>query len=179
MKAKGLLAALAMVGLLTAGGNAMAKNMDGHFGVGVNQSLNASVTGIGLNYWIGNIKAGIIAGVNYFKPDSGDGQMQVRLALQGLYAVARATNANLNVGLRFNLGMNSKVAPDTTGFGFEIPIEAEYFLSDHFSILGHAGLAIDIIGKDGSPLMPGAGKGLNIGFGSAGFSGGVGFNFWF
>ena len=162
---------------------AHAKDMRGKFGVGLNQSLTSGVTGIGLNYWIGNLKVGGIFGMNFFFPDGGgDVESTVLIGLQGLYAIARADDANLNFGLRFNMGIADPGAADTVfGVQFDIPLEGEYFLSEHFSLYGHVGLTMTIIGDDPNPLEHNVvhAKGFNLGVGDGGFSGGAGFNFYF
>lgn len=166
---------------------ASAKDMNGKFGVGLSQSLTSGVTGLGLNYWIGNLKLGTIFGMNFFFPDTDDPknnnesdvQSTVVIALQALYAIARADDANLNFGLRFNMGIRDPGAADTIfGVQFDIPIEGEYFLSEHFSLYGHVGITLTIIGEDGNPLAAGN-QGFNLGIGDGGFSGGAGFNFYF
>jgi hypothetical protein len=177
---KKLAAALAVAALMTSATPAEAKDMSGKFGVGLNQSLTSGITGLGLNYWIGNLKLGGLLGMDFFFPDSGDSEYTIGLGIQALYAIARAEDVNLNFGLRVNLGIADPGAADTTvGVQFDIPLEAEYFLSDHFSFFGHVGLTLTIIGEDGNPLAPGSGQGVGFGVGRGGFSGGVGFNFYF
>lgn len=172
--------ALALTTTLALSAPATAKDMGGKFGVGLNQSLTGGVTGLGLNYWIGNLKLGGIFGMNFFFPDGQDTVSTVVIGLQGLYAIARADDVNLNFGLRFNMGINDPGAADTQfGVQFDIPLEAEYFLSEHFSLFGHVGLTMTIIGDDPNPLAPGVTKGFNLGVGQGGFSGGAGFNFYF
>lgn len=185
--------ALVITSMVGLSGPASAKDMNGKFGVGLSQSLTSSlpgngVTGIGLNYWIGNLKLGTIFGMNFYFPDAGDVRSTVLIAVQALYAIARADDVNLNFGLRFNMGIDAgaPATPPATGtadtlFGvqFDIPIEGEYFLSEHFSLYGHVGVTLTIIGTDGNPLMPGTPKGFNLGIGQGGFAGGAGFNFYF
>jgi hypothetical protein len=169
----------ALAALLLLGSTASAKDMGGRFGVGFAQNLTSNVTGLGINYWAGHLKIGGSLGFDLFSPKEGDMQSNLDFAIHALYAIARAQNVNLNAGVRFLLGFQDPGAGDSiTGFGFEIPLEVEYFFDDHFAITGHVGLAINIIGEDGSPLS-GRGEGFEIGFGQGGFSGGVGFNMYF
>lgn len=174
--------ALLILGL--GAGAASAKDMGGKFGIGLNQSLTGGSTGLAANYWIGNFKLGAILGFDIFSPnaDGADPATNLDFGVQGLFAIARANNVNLNTGLRFTLGfVDTGVAnADTqTSFGFEIPLEAEYFFDDHFSILGHVGLVINIIPEEGDAFGSGLTDGIQFGFGTGGFSGGVGFNFYF
>ncbi|NUN14515.1 MAG: hypothetical protein HUU55_12875 [Myxococcales bacterium] len=170
-----LFACLMVLALVT---SAQAKDMDGKFGVGYSQSLTGGASGLGLNYWAGDLKIGAILGIDFFSPDGGDSETNLKLGLQGLYAIARSNDANLNFGLRVNIGVAS-AAETAFGLQFDLPLEGEYFLSDHFSLYGHVGLTVTIVGEDGNPLAPGKGKGFGIGVGDGGFSGGAGFNFYF
>ena len=184
---KKLASALFLCVLLATSGPALAKDMGGKFGVGFNQSLTSGVSGLAFNYWAGNLKLGGLVGMNFFFPDTGDTVTAVQLGIQALYALARSTDANLNFGLRVNLGIADAGSPPvgapdpgtTVGVQFDIPVEGEYFLSDHFSFYGHVGLTLTIVGSDGNPLSPGAQKGVGFGVGQGGFSGGAGFNFYF
>lgn len=171
--------ALIATALLLTAGTASAKDVDGKFGVGFSQSISGT-SGLGLNYWVGNFKIGGGLGVDMFLPKDGDGTTNLGFHLHGLYAIARAQNVNLNLGLRVNLWYADPGAADSiTTFGVEIPIEVEYWFDDHFSITGHTGIIFDIIGDKGDASGKGRGEGSAIGIGNGDFSGGVGFNFYF
>lgn len=158
-----------VLGLLMLTGNATAVDTDGKFGIGANASLSAmGVSGVGLNYWVGDLKIGAITGFMMTSPSEGDGETKVDLALHALYSVARSKEANLNTGVRLNLV--DLVGPEGTDMtmGFEVPIEAEFWVTEHVSVTAHVGLAIDMP-KDN----------MIISFGGPAFNGGAGFNFYF
>ena len=151
------------------GSTALAVDTDGKFGIGANASLSDSgVSGLGLNYWVGHLKVGVITGFEMQSPSEGDSTTKLDLGLQGLYAVARSKEANLNTGARLNF--IDLVGPEGSdmAFGFEVPIEAEYWVTNHVTITAHVGLSI-FMPKDNTIITLGA----------PGFNGGAGFNFYF
>jgi hypothetical protein len=93
----------------------------------------------------------------------------------------------LRTTLSIDLGINKK-ADAVAGTNFhveiELPLVAEYFLSDHFSICGQVGLVVNVIGPDGATVTPVTGKGASdakgfgIGLGN-GLEATGGFSFYF
>ena len=172
---KKVILALSLMGLLLVGQNALAVDTDGKFGIGGNASLSQQgVTGLGLNYWVGHLKVGAITGFSMVSPSEGDSTTNMSVALHGLYAVARSKEANLNTGLRINMrdliasgGAEGAAEQDMT-LGFEVPIEAEFWVTEHVTITAHVGLSIDM------PTDT-----TIISLGGPGFNGGAGFNFYF
>jgi len=166
---KKVILAFSLMSFLLVGQSALAVDTDGKFGIGGNASLSeAGVTGLGLNYWVGHLKVGAITGFNMISPSEGDSETRMSLAIHGLYAVARSKEANLNTGLRINL--KDLMAPEGTdmALGFEVPIEAEFWVTEHVTITAHVGLSIDM--PEDTTVVT---------FGGPGFNGGAGFNFYF
>ena len=160
---------LAVAFFLVLGGNALAVDTDGKFGVGGNASLSESgVSGLGLNYWVGHLKVGVITGFEMQSPAEGDSTTKLDLAVHGLYAVSRSKDANLNTGVRINLIDLVGAKGTETTFGLEVPIEAEFWVTNHVTITAHAGLSI-YMPEDNTVIRLGA----------PGFNGGAGFNFYF
>jgi hypothetical protein len=159
-----------------------ARDMDGKLGIGYGQGLSQTgVSGLAIEYWVGYVKIGALVGFDMWVPDQGEGTTEVKAAVHVLYAVARARNANLNIGIRGNAGFQLFGDEEATGFGIELPIEAEYWLAEHVSLTGHVGLTIDLLDGEANPLLAEstAGEGIRLGLGAAGFAGGVGFRFYF
>ena len=84
---------------------------------------------------------------------------QVRFALGFLYRIGDASKASLAIGLRpwasyllttWSVFYRpdgqapSQVENSCWRFGAEIPLHGEVFLNDHFSLVGHVGLTIDL-----------------------------------
>ena len=177
-RAKTIALAVATVFVL-ASTTASAKDMGGKFGVGYEQNLTGSAGGLNVQYWFGNLSLGMLLGLDYFKPDSGDSTMTFNLAPHVLYAVARSNEANLNMGIRLPIGIMDPGAGDTQfGLQIELPIVGEYFFSDHFAIFGQVGLVFELPVGDQN-VLSGRAKGFGVGIGGAAFSGGAGFNFYF
>lgn len=159
-----------------------ARDMDGKLAIGYGQGLSRSgVSGLAVDYWIGYVKVGALVGFDMWLPDEGDGTTEVKAAMHVLYAVARARHANLNIGIRGNGGFEVFGDDQATGFGIELPIEAEYWVTEHVSLTGHVGLTIDLLDGKSNPLLDEVepGEGVRLSLGATGFAGGVGFRFYF
>lgn len=176
--------------LMLLSGTAMAKDLNGKFGLGYNQYLGGA-QGLAVKYWIGDIGINAAIGLDFVKPDSGDSSMGFDFALGGVYNFARSDQANLGVGLIVDLGFKNKQAmgggDSSFQFNFEIPLAFEYFFSDHFAVNLATGLVIAYIPKNGSTLSAknatgvgaGAPKDLGIHFGAGSLFGTAGFTFYF
>ena len=150
-------------------GTAHAVDTDGKFGVGGLTSLGSEgVSGLSLNYWVGGLKTGIIAGIRHIRPKEGDNETNLNLAFQGLYSLSRTKRANFNTGLRIVLKGLVTPTGEEMEPGLEIPLEAEFWVTEHVSVLANAGLGI-YFPKDrtvveiGSPRMA-VGAGFNFYF---------------
>ena len=160
---------LTAVLVLLGGTNAYGVDTDGKFGVGGNASLSEyGVSGLGLNYWVGHLKAGLIAGFEMTSPSEGDSTTKLDIAFHGLYALARSKRANLASGIRVNLIDLVGATGTETAMGFEVPIEAEFWVTNHVTITAHAGLSMY---EDGDDTV--------VRLGAPGFNGGAGFNYYF
>ena len=181
------LCALALAGLLLAGATASAKDMNGKFGVGFDQSFGG-VSGLDLKYFLGDIQISLTPGFEMFKPSSGSAAIAFNVALGGIYNFARSDQANLGFGIRGSLGYRNKQAGDCLSGAIEFPLVAEYFFSDHFAIHGGVAIVLSIQGTKGAALTPPntpaginphAGKGVGLGIGNGGFLADAGFTFYF
>ena len=138
---KGQLRVVVVLSVVLFTSPAFGVDTDGKFGVGASSTLSSSgVSGLGFNYWIGALKVGTILGFQYESPSEGDSIHQLDLALHGLYAIAREKRANLNVGARIFFIKLSHSEEEPTDLGIEVPIEAEFWVTEHVTISAHAGL---------------------------------------
>jgi len=181
---------LAVLAVLVAS-SASAKDMSGKFGVGYDQSLGG-VSGLDLAYFIGDIKVTGTISFEMFAPKKGDNPTAFAAAIGGLYNIARSEQANLGVGLKIDLGFKNKAAMGGTDSSFqvniEVPIVAEYFFSDFFSIHAGTGLLFVIVPEKGCALnVPNSpnnvtnngAQGFGFGIGNGSLIGNAGFSFYF
>ena len=122
---------------------------------------------------------------------------QLRLAIGILYRIADAPKASLAIGIRpwlqytlasyavfYRPGVPTTVDDGSWRFGAEIPLHGELFLNDHFSLIGHVGLTIDLgqpLGRsDGATTALDQAKDTSVLIGvRGGFAGGAGFTYYF
>ena len=177
---------------------AFARDMNGKFGLGLEASTGG-VSGLQFSYFINVVKLELTLGSNIFIPEKGDTAFGF-YSTPGLIAeLVQAPNANLGVGLKANLGYRNKAAQGNGYSVFEasieVPIEGEYFLSNHFGIHFSVGFLFDIVPKGGRAMNPmessklnggkssdGSSsdkKGFGIYLGAGSFSGSAGFTFYF
>lgn len=162
-------------------GSASAKEMDGRFGIGLEQSL-AGVTGLSMRYFASEALAihtalGVDITIIEGKASAGvAGSAGVALQL------ARSQHAHLWIGLRGALGYRSLDAfritdPSATDsdlhFALEIPLGLEVWVSDNFSLGASTGILINIVPGGGAQLH-GEGAGSSAPPGSVGIGIGAG-----
>lgn len=181
---------------------AQARDMTGKGGIGVLLTTEGMPMA-SFRYWRTNFAIETLAGYVSSTPVparlSHPDTTQVRLSIGFLYRIGDAPKASLAIGVRpwveYQLASwsvayrpdgqtPSEVDNGCWRFGAEIPLHGEFFLNDHFSLVGHAGLTIDL----GPPLgrincsspAPGApaDPALVIGV-QGGFSGGAGMTYYF
>ena len=183
---------------------AMAKDMNGKFGLGLDVSTGG-VSGLAFRYFIGNLKLNLALGVNAFIPSDGGKTQFGFFGAPGLiYEFALAPQTNMGVRLKANLGYLNKAANNGVSVfeaNIEIPIEVEYFFSRHFAMNFSVSLLFDIVPKGGRALSnKGASKqdvinkdslvtaqntsspslkGFGISFGAGSLIAGAGFTFYF
>jgi hypothetical protein len=130
---------------------ASAKDMNGKFGVGFDQSIGG-VSGVNLKYFIGDFSIWLTPGVDLFAVKDGDTAVAFGVALGGIYNFARSDAANLGAGLRVDFGYRNKAAGDTWQVGIEVPLVAEYFFTDHFALHFSTAIVIQIVPGSGPAL---------------------------
>ncbi len=169
---------------------ASARDMNGKFGLGLDVS-SGGVSGLGMRYFVSNVKIDLTLGVNAFIPSgSGDTQLGFYTAPAVIYEFARSRKANLGIGLRANLGYKNKAANNgssTFEVNIEIPLEAEYYFTSHFAMNFSVSLLFDIVPASGRILKnkgaSGQGvpsqKGFGISFGAGSLIAGAGFTYYF
>lgn len=133
---------------------AQSKDMRGRIGVGLEQSLSG-VSGLALRYWLGEKLGvhGVVGGelLQSGADEQGPGGLHTRVgaSMGVMYNVGRSLHANIGVGARAVLGFQSTLTSDDTEdgaddtslqVGLEVPIMAEFFLSDTFSFSVATGL---------------------------------------
>ncbi len=125
-----------------------AKDMNGRFGIGAAKTLGG-VRGLDLIYWAGRLGLNATVNLYWASPEGGDHSIDIRLALGAIYPVISTERAELGIGGRINIGA-------LTGHGTEITIEAplrlEWYVTDHLSLHGEVGLALDLVPDEGGSL---------------------------
>lgn len=179
---KGMAAALA-VGL---GGFAApaahARDMDGRFGVGLEQNL-AGATGLAFRYFTSDTVALLATlGVDMAIVDGNVSAGVVGSAGFALH-IARGQHAHLWTGLRGTLAYRSLDAfqiidPTATSsdlhFALEVPLGLEIWLADNFSVGAMTGILFNVVPSSGAQLhgdgagtsAPAGAIGIGIGAGS-------------
>ncbi len=157
-------------------GQANAKEMGGKWGVGLHQNIGGA-SGLGMKYWTG--KFGIIGnlGFHVWSPEEGDSTSIFLLGLGGIYNLVETPEANLGIGGIVNLALRSRGESSFHAL-IEIPLVAEYFLSDHFSIFGQVGIVFSFVPEEGSVVGPELADGFGFSLG-AGTEATAGFTFYF
>ena len=163
---KRIMTIIAATAIIFGLGTANAADTDGKFGVGYDQSLSGGVSGLALNYWVGDIKMGATIGLGMTTGDAGVTVLDA--AVNFGYAIAGNDTASLQVGLGVNITDALGELGDM-GLGIDLGLEMEIWLNANVSVTGHAGLAVDGLTADA----------MNIALGAGGFNGGVGINWYF
>jgi hypothetical protein len=183
---KRLLGGLAVLLMLTfAAPGAGAKDLPGKFGLGYVCTLGG-VPGLDIQYYVTRfIGLEAVLGLDYVSA-SDFSPLAFKMSLGGRFNFARAKDANLGVALRANIGVsnadyfkNKAVTEGSVHFNLEIPLIAEYFLSNHFSVFTQVGLLIDFVPKKGAVLTGGTPETTEVHFGIPGLQGLLGATFWF
>ncbi len=161
----------ATLGLLVTPGAAQAKDLSGHFGIGVEQSLSG-ITGLTARYWpLDNIGFSVTFGADIVIRDEGDlDQTSIRSTFGPIFNFATSLHANIGIALRGAVAINSVFAGSTTtsvGGGVEVPLHIEFFMSDSLSFSVEAGFLLWVDPKatthDTDPNDTGL---ISFGFGS-------------
>lgn len=165
--------------------DAHAKDMDGRFGIGLEQSLGG-VSGLGIRYFFSNaLCLDMLAGIDLaFVPK--DGKTEVSAGFQGSAGIAfhfaRSLHANLSIGLRLALAyreldalklLNPTATDAVVDVAVEIPLALEVWLADSFSLGASTGILLDFVPKSGAQFR-GAGAGSSAPAGSTGLGFGAG-----
>jgi len=128
--------------------------MNGKFGIGFDQTL-AGVSGISAKYWIKDFAIRGVLGLDFVIPGDGDTRTGVNFALGMIYNFSRSEMSNLGIGIMADLGYKNAAATgkgSTIQVNVEVPLTAEFFLSDHFSFHISLGIAIVIVSENGTSL---------------------------
>ena len=177
-----LVRGLGALALVSGFGAAHAREMDGRFGVGLEQSLGGA-SGIAMRYFTSEtLSLQATFGVDIVVVDGNVSAGVVGSAGVALH-IARGQHAHLWTGVRGTLGYRSLDAfkiidPTATDsdlhFALEIPLGLEVWLADNFSVGAATGILINIVPGGGAQLHgegpgssapPGA-IGIGIGAGS-------------
>ena len=158
MGVRRLLILTCSLAVLAATPSAEAKDLNGRFGLGLEQSIGG-VSGLTLRYWPTEsfgINATIGADI-VTRTDFKFLNTKVVAASGFTYNFAESLHANFGAGLRFALGFQtaSGSSGNTIQFDIELPLTAEFFLSDNFSVSVAAGLLIAIVPAGGAVLDDG------------------------
>lgn len=158
-----------------------AKDMDGRFGIGIEQSL-AGATGLAIRYFTSDVLAlQATLGVDVVIVE-GDVSAGVVGSAGAAFQLARSQHAHLWVGLRGTLAYRSLDAfqiidPTATDsdlhFALEIPLGLEVWLADNFSAGVATGILVNVVPGGGAQLH-GDGAGTSAPPGSVGIGIGAG-----
>lgn len=167
-------------------GETRAKNMDGRFGLGLEQSL-AGVSGLALRYFVSEaVCIDATLGIDVTAIDRGDTTDLEAGALGSAgfaFHFARGLHAHLSAGLRVAVGYRSLdafqaiVDPDAAASAVQVAIEAplaiELWLADNVSIGASTGVLVNFVPSSGAQLQ-GTGAGATAPKGSVGIGLGAG-----
>lgn len=164
---------------------AAAKDMDGRFGVGLEQSLGG-VGGLGFRYFLSDAFClDVLAGIDIsFVPKNG--KTEVSWGVQGsagfAFHFARSLHANLSLGLRLALAyrgldalklLNPTATDAVVDVAIEIPLGLEVWLADNLSLGASTGILLDFVPSSGAQAR-GSGAGSNAPAGAIGLGFGAG-----
>ncbi len=199
-------ARVALLVALLATQSAVAKDMNGKFGLGISQTFGG-VSGFGFQYYFTrSLALDVDVGVSFASTPDGQSSTAFVGGLGIFYALVQHRTANLLIGLRGDFGVRSAPsdAPETTladavnrsttpeetafsgsvfQFNLEIPLVIEFFFSDSVSFHVAAGALLVFVPEQGAFLDA---KGVAfesssfiLALGSGGFLGSAGVTFWF
>jgi hypothetical protein len=189
---------------------AAARDMNGKFGVGYEQSLGG-VSGLEVRYFISDFAISGIVGFDLFKPSNSDPRTAVQFAVGTIYNFARFEIVNLGIGVRAGAGWKNgdavtaerkrdagckgsdpcpvvQPAGNVWQVNVEIPLMAELFFTDHFSIHLATGILFTILTHESTVMkqtgtggvVPESGeKGFGFGIGNGSLFGSAGFTVYF
>lgn len=202
------LACLPLALVLLAPATTEARDMNGKFGLGYEQTLGG-VSGIHLKYHVRDFVIQGIVGFDLFKPKDLDPRTAVKGSVGVVYNFARFEIANLGVGIRADLGWRNGEAVtadarkacvkeggtscDTLSRGsrwqvnLEVPLVAELFFTDHFAVSLQAGVLFTFVTQAEKALPQSTGQmssdtaeeGFGFGFGGGSLFGAAGFTVYF
>ena len=204
-QSNGLCRLLGVLFLLVLSGvhQVQAKDLNGRFGIGVEQSLGG-VTGVTLRYFptrsLGVLFTGGM-GLSVTEEDLDNGESKhalsvgVAASLGIVYNFARSLHANLGIGARVSAGLGAISAAELTQdtdkelaleWALEVPLTAEFFLSDNFSLSVATGLLLRFVPQAGAALSPSgfggggsASKAAIVGVGAGSVLGTLGIVYYF
>jgi hypothetical protein len=191
-RAQRIALAACVVGLLAAS-SVQARDMTGKAGIG----MVAATTGtpyLTFRYW--RTKVAIEALVSYtshsaadLNPANAPNVSDLRIAAGLLYRIGDQPRASLGFGVRPWLVYHAETQPQlsqTSGgvdrYGVEFPLQAELFLTDNFSIQGTVAANLQLgstATRASNQLEAHAGNGSILLTFGGGFSGGLGFSYYF
>jgi hypothetical protein len=151
-----------------------ARDMNGRVGIGGAMTLGG-VRGFDVMYWAGRMAVNGTINFLLFSPscsgfevcpDSGFG---IELAAGLLFPLISTDSADLSFGGRIDLAARKDMDPQ---FDVEAPLRIEWYASEHFSVHGEVGVAVEIVGDKGR-LLVGAGPLASSGGGTGFILGGT------
>lgn len=187
-----LILALGLVSIGTS--QAEAKNMNGKFGVGFQQTL-LGVQGLSFAYWATpRLLTRVVIGAGFTLDKENSNTTNLETALGVKYVLVSTKYANLSVGARADLAWASSLSGegDATGggsnvtqWGVEVPLEVEFWFSDSISVNLATGATFTMVPSEGPLLTPSGIGGVSspdykgIGLGAGTLFGNAGFTFYF
>ncbi len=172
--------------------HARGKDMNGKFGIGYSNSLSGA-QGLGITYWTSkNLAINLLGGLEFVVDQEMDSSNVILGGLGTKFVLLSTRHANLTLGAKAivayssdQYNYNASEADSHYQFAFEIPIEAEYFVSDSMSFLFSVGISGVVMGEDAILFEQTSGLGntdklgfTSIGIGTGGLWGFSGFVFY-
>lgn len=170
-----------LLGPLLVATPALARDMNGKFGIGYSQTLGG-VSGLHVKYFVKDVLIEGTVGFDLFKPKDLDPRTAVKGAVGVFYNFARFEVANLGVGARVDVGWRNGEAVTATArascrsdgsdaatcdairrgstwqVNLEIPLLAEVFFTDHFAVNVQAGVLFTFVTQSQKALPQSTGQ---------------------
>ena len=137
----------------------------GTIGIGTVGTLNGT-RGAEIEYYMDGFMLEAVLGFSFASPDGSDSLFGFGLGLGGFYPLASGGGSALMLGGRL-MTTFAKAGETQFQFDVEVPLRGQLWLGKHFALHAEAGLVVNIVTEDFSPV-DGLPKGIFANLGSQG-----------